>query len=234
MANIMYVDNIRVEFDQEATVLDVCRKAGVEVPNFCFHSDLSVYGACRMCMVENLDTGEISAACTTKPKNGLRIRTNTARLLKYRRMILELMLSAHCRDCTMCEKSRTCRLREMAVRFGIHHIRFSDTREHIPEDHSSPAVQVDYNKCILCGDCVRVCKEVQGMNILHFAGRGPGLHIEAGDDQLLANTHCVSCGQCSAVCTTGAITVKTRSVRPGARCTTRKSVSSSRSHLLCA
>ena len=208
MANIMYVDNIRVEFDQEATVLDVCRKAGVEVPNFCFHSDLSVYGACRMCMVENLDTGEISAACTTKPKNGLRIRTNTARLLKYRRMILELMLSAHCRDCTMCEKNRSCRLQEMAVRFGIHHVHFQDTREHIPQDQSSPAVQVDYNKCILCGDCVRVCKEVQGMGILHFAGRGPGLHIEAGDNQQLASTNCVSCGQCAAVCTTGAITVK--------------------------
>ena len=208
MANIMYVDNIRVEFDQEATVLDVCRKAGVEVPNFCFHSDLSVYGACRMCMVENLDTGEISAACTTKPKNGLRIRTNTARLLKYRRMILELMLSAHCRDCTACEKNRSCRLQEMAVRFGIHHVHFQDTREHIPQDQSSPAVQVDYNKCILCGDCVRVCKEVQGMDILHFAGRGPGLHIEAGDNQQLASTNCVSCGQCAAVCTTGAITVK--------------------------
>ena len=208
MANIMYVDNIRVEFDQEATVLDVCRKAGVEVPNFCFHSDLSVYGACRMCMVENLDTGEISAACTTKPKNGLRIRTNTARLLKYRRMILELMLSAHCRDCTACEKNRSCRLQEMAVRFGIHHVHFLDTREHIPQDQSSPAVQVDYNKCILCGDCVRVCKEVQGMGILHFAGRGPGLHIEAGDNQQLASTNCVSCGQCAAVCTTGAITVK--------------------------
>ena len=208
MANIMYVDNIRVEFDQEATVLDVCRKAGVEVPNFCFHSDLSVYGACRMCMVENLDTGEISAACTTKPKNDLRIRTNTARLLKYRRMILELMLSAHCRDCTACEKNRSCRLQEMAVRFGIHHVHFQDTREHIPQDQSSPAVQVDYNKCILCGDCVRVCKEVQGMGILHFAGRGPGLHIEAGDNQQLASTNCVSCGQCAAVCTTGAITVK--------------------------
>ena len=208
MANIMYVDNIRVEFDQEATVLDVCRKAGVEVPNFCFHSDLSVYGACRMCMVENLDTGEISAACTTKPKNGLRIRTNSARLLKYRRMILELMLSAHCRDCTACEKNRSCRLQEMAVRFGIHHVHFQDTREHIPQDQSSPAVQVDYNKCILCGDCVRVCKEVQGMGILHFAGRGPGLHIEAGDNQQLASTNCVSCGQCAAVCTTGAITVK--------------------------
>ena len=208
MANIMYVDNIRVEFDQEATVLDVCRKAGVEVPNFCFHSDLSVYGACRMCMVENLDTGEISAACTTKPKNGLRIRTNTARLLKYRRMILELMLSAHCRDCTMCEKSRTCRLREMAVRFGIHHIRFSDTREHIPEDHSSPAVQIDYNKCILCGDCVRVCEEMQGMGILNFAYRGSNLQVMPAFDRKLSETKCVSCGQCAAVCTTGAITVK--------------------------
>ncbi len=91
---IMYVDNIRVEFDDEPTIMDVCRKAGVEMPNFCFHSDLSVYGACRMCMVEDLDTGKIDAACTTKPKNGMRIRTNTSRLLKYRRMILELMLAS--------------------------------------------------------------------------------------------------------------------------------------------
>ena len=205
---IMYVDNIRVEFDEGMSVMDVCRKAGVEMPNFCFHSDLSVYGACRMCMVEDVDTGRIDAACTTAPKNGMRIRTNTSRLLKYRRMILELMLSAHCRDCTTCEKNRACRLQEMAVRFGIHHVRFNDTREHIPEDHSSPAVAVNYNKCILCGDCVRVCQEVQGMGILHFAGRGPGLHIEAGSDQPLAATHCVSCGQCAAVCTTGAITIK--------------------------
>ena len=120
---IMYVDNIRVEFDDEPTIMDVCRKAGVEMPNFCFHSDLSVYGACRMCMVEDLDTGKIDAACTTKPKNGMRIRTNTSRLLKYRRMTLELMLASHCRDCTACEKNRSCRLQEMAVRFGIHHVR---------------------------------------------------------------------------------------------------------------
>ena len=208
MANIMYVDNIRVEFDQEATVLDVCRKAGVEVPNFCFHSDLSVYGACRMCMVENLDTGESSAACTTKPKNGLRIRTNSARLLKYRRMILELMLASHCRDCTACEKNRSCRLQEMTVRFGIHHVHFKDTREHVPMDFSSPAVTFDLNKCILCGDCVRVCEEMQGMGILNFAYRGSNLQVMPAFDRKLAETKCVSCGQCAAVCTTGAITVK--------------------------
>ena len=150
---IMYVDNIRVEFDDEPTIMDVCRKAGVEMPTFCYYSDLSVYGACRMCMVEDLDTGKIDAACTTKPKNGMRIRTNTSRLLKYRRMILELMLASHCRDCTACEKNRSCRLQEMAVRFGIHHVHFKDTREHVPMDFSSPAVTFDLNKCILCGDC---------------------------------------------------------------------------------
>ena len=205
---VMYVDNIRVEYDNEPNVLEVCRKAGVEIPNFCFHSDLSVYGACRMCMVEEEGTGKIDAACTMPPKNELHIRTNTARLLKYRRMIIELLLSAHCRDCTTCEKNRACRLQEMAVRFGIHHVRFDDTREHVKMDFSSPAVTMDLNKCILCGDCVRVCHEVQGVSNLRFAGRGPGLHIATADNKPLSETHCVSCGQCSAVCTTGAITIK--------------------------
>ena len=204
---VMYVDNIRVEYDNEPNVLEVCRKAGVEIPNFCFHSDLSVYGACRMCMVEEEGTGKIDAACTMPPKNELHIRTNTARLLKYRRMIIELLLSAHCRDCTTCEKNRACRLQEMAVRFGIHHVRFDDTRKHVKMDFSSPAVTMDLNKCILCGDCVRVCHEVQGVSNLRFAGRGPGLHIATTDNKPLSETHCVSCGQCSAVCTTGAITV---------------------------
>ena len=205
---IMYVDNIRVEYDDEPSVLAVCQKAGVEMPNFCFHSDLSVYGACRMCMVEDIDTGKIDAACTMKPKDGQRIRTNTSKLLKYRRMILELLLAAHCRDCTTCEKNRSCRLQEMAMRFGIHKVRFDDTRDYVPKDSSSPAVYVDMNKCILCGDCVRVCKEVQGVDNLRFAGRGPGLYIDTVNGKPLSETDCVSCGQCAAVCTTGAITVK--------------------------
>ena len=204
---VMFVDNIRVEFDGEPSVLAVCQKAGVEMPNFCFHSDLSVYGACRMCMVED-EKGNIDAACTMQPKDGLRIRTNTARLLKYRRLILELLLSAHCRDCTTCEKNRACRLQEMAMRFGIHHVRFGDTRIQLPEDHSSPAISIDYNKCILCGDCVRVCNEIQGVGVLQFAGRGPNLRIETCNSKPISETQCVSCGQCSAVCTTGAITVK--------------------------
>ena len=209
MANgIMYVDNIRVEFDDSHnSVLEVCQKAGVEMPNFCFHSDLSVYGACRMCMVED-DKGSIEAACQMAPRDGLRIRTNTSRLLRYRRTILELILAAHCRDCTTCPKNGACRLQNMAVRFGIHDIRFEDTRPKFEEDRSSKAISVDMSKCILCGDCVRVCDEMQGMSILHFVGRGPNLSISTKDDAKLSATHCVSCGQGSAGCTPGAITVK--------------------------
>ena len=204
----MYVDNVRVEFnDEQKSVLEVCQKAGVEMPNFCFHSDLSVYGACRMCMVED-DKGAIEAACQMAPRDGLSIRTNTSRLLRYRRTIMELILAAHCRDCTTCEKNRACRLQEMAMRFGIHHVRYEDTRTYLEKDETSPSISVDYNKCILCGDCVRVCHEVQGVDILHFAGRGPNLRITTTDDLPYNQTKCVSCGQCSAVCTTGAITIK--------------------------
>ena len=171
---IMYVDNIRVEFDDEPTIMDVCRKAGVEMPNFCFHSDLSVYGACRMCMVEDVKTGKLDASCSMEPRDGMEIRTNTAKLLKHRRMILELMLSSHCRDCTTCEKSGNCRLQELAQRFGVRHIRFSDTRPRREKDYTSDAIFRDPNKCILCGDCVRVCEELQGQGILNFAFRGSG------------------------------------------------------------
>ena len=138
----------------------------------------------------------------------MEIRTNTERLRKYRKVILELLLANHCRDCTTCEKNRACRLQEMAVRFGIHHVRFDDTREHVKMDFSTPAVTMDLNKCILCGDCVRVCEEMQGMGILNFAYRGSNLQVMPAFDRKLAETKCVSCGQCAAVCTTGAITVK--------------------------
>ena len=205
---IMIIDGQRVTFDGEKNVLSVIRKAGIEIPTFCYYSDLSVYGACRMCVVENEETGKIDASCSMEPRDGMRIRTNSARLLKHRRVILELLLASHNCNCTTCEKSGHCHLQALAQQFGVRKIRFPDTREHFAIDNTSPAVLRDPNKCILCGDCVRVCEEMQGMGILNFAFRGSSAQVMPAFDRRMSETKCVSCGQCAAVCPTGAITVK--------------------------
>lgn len=203
---IMYINGERVPFDGEPNVLAVIRKAGIEMPTFCYYSDLSVYGACRMCVVED-ERGKIETSCSMQPRDGLKIKTNTARLLKHRRMILELMLASHNCSCTTCQKSGSCHLQDLAVQFGINTVRFGDNRECGEFDDTSPAIVRDPTKCILCGDCVRVCSENIGMNIIDFAHRGYNMQVTPAFGRKMSETKCVSCGQCSAVCPTGAITV---------------------------
>ena len=203
----MYVDNMRVEIEGEKNVLEVIRKAGIDLPTFCYYSELSTYGACRMCVIEN-ERGGIEAACSTVPRDGMRVRTNTPVLQKHRRMVLELILASHCRDCTTCSKSGSCRLQELALRFGVDKVRFSDNRKISGIDNSSTSIVRDPSKCILCGDCVRVCSEKQGLGIIDFAKRGSKMEVMPAFNMKLAETDCVNCGQCAAVCPTGAITVK--------------------------
>lgn len=205
---MMIVDGQRVNFDGEKNVLSVIRKAGIEMPTFCYYSDLSVYGACRMCVVEDEKTGKIDASCSMEPRDGMRISTNSARLLKHRRVILELLLASHNCNCTTCEKSGHCRLQELAQQFGVRKIRFPDTREHYEIDSSSPAVLRDPNKCILCGDCVRTCNEIQNVGVIDFMNRGSRMVVGTAFHKPIGETDCVGCGQCSAVCPTGAIVVK--------------------------
>ena len=204
---IMYIDDQRVEFDGEKNVLSVIRKAGIEIPTFCYYSELSVYGACRMCVVEN-EWGGIEASCSMLPRDGMKIKTNTLKLRKHRKMILELLLAAHCRDCTTCDKNGKCKLQELSKQYGITRVRFADTREEMEPDLSSPSIIRDPNKCILCGDCVRVCDEIQGMGVLDFAFRGSKLQVVPAFGRKLSETNCVNCGQCAAVCPTAAITIK--------------------------
>ena len=203
----MMIDNMPVEIEGEQNILAVIRKAGIDLPTFCYYSELSVYGACRMCVVED-KSGEIHASCSTPPKAGMEIRTNTPRLRKYRKMILELLLANHCRDCTTCEKNGKCKLQELAQRFGIKQVRFNNTAGESDMDTSSLAIVRDKSKCILCGDCVRMCEEVQNIGAIDFAHRGSKMCISAAFDEPINATKCIGCGQCAAVCPTGAIVVK--------------------------
>ena len=205
---IMTIDGQAIEFTDEPNVLSVIRKAGIDIPTLCYHSELSIYGACRLCTVED-DRGKTFASCSEKPRDGMIIYTNTPRLMRYRKLILELLLAAHCRDCTTCIKSGECHLQELAHRMGVHEIRFENVREIQPIDTSSHANIRDPNKCILCGDCVRMCDNVQNINAIDFAYRGTDAQVIPAFNKKIAETDCVGCGQCRVVCPTGAISIHT-------------------------
>ena len=203
----MTINNRRVTFTNERNVLSVIRKSGIDLPTFCYHSELSTYGACRMCVVED-DRGRVFASCSEVPRDGMVIYTNTPRLQHHRKMIIELLLAAHCRDCTTCAKNGVCTLQKLSRQLGITKVRFENNKKQLPLDTSSECVIRDPNKCILCGDCVRTCEEIQGLGILDFALRGSKMQVTPAFNKDLAQTDCVGCGQCRAVCPTGAISIK--------------------------
>lgn len=201
------IDGRKVEFTNEKNVLSVIRKAGIDIPTLCYHSELSTFGACRLCTVED-DRGRMFASCSEEPRDGMVIHTNTGKLRKYRKLIVELLLAAHCRDCTTCEKSGDCNLQMLAHRFGIMDVRFKNYKEPMPLDFSSPSIVRDPNKCILCGNCVRVCSELQGVGALGFAHRGSEAMVMPAFDKKITETDCVNCGQCRVFCPTGAISIR--------------------------
>lgn len=203
----MIIDGQRVEFNDEKNILSVIRKAGIELPTFCYHSELSIYGACRMCMVED-KWGSTLTSCSTPPKDDMEIWTNTDKLKKHRKMILELLLANHDRDCTTCEKSGRCKLQEIALKVGVKKIRFGQEKKVMPIDDLGPSIVRNPNKCILCGDCVRACQEIQGVGVLDFAYRGSKLQVTTAFNKGLHEVDCVNCGQCRVVCPTGALMIK--------------------------
>lgn len=202
------INGKKVEFTDEKNVLTIIRKAGIDMPTLCYHSELSTFGACRLCTVEN-DRGQCFASCSEEPRDGMVIYTHTERLRRHRKLIVELLLAAHCRDCTTCMKSGECVLQDLAHKMGVREVRFQDYKEHKPVDYSSPSIVRDPNKCILCGNCVRVCSEIQGVGVLGFAHRGTDAEVTPAFNKKLSQTTCVSCGQCRVYCPTGALTIRT-------------------------
>lgn len=204
----MTIDGLRVEFTDEPNVLAVIRKAGIDLPTLCYHSELSVFGACRLCTVED-DRGKTFASCSEKPKDGMVIHTSTARLIRYRKLLIELILASHDRDCTTCIRNGACALQDIAAKLGINYVRFKNTKPTYPLDLSSPSIVRNPNKCILCGDCVRMCTNVQAVNAIDIAHRGTEATVQPAFNKTLLETDCVNCGQCLQVCPTGALTVHT-------------------------
>lgn len=205
----LFIDNTEVTFTDEKTVLEVIRNNGFNVPTFCDRPDLTQFGACRMCVVEQEGRG-IQASCTMPPREGIRIHLNSAKVRKIRKTILELLLANHDRECTTCDKSGNCDLQKYAEEYGIKKIKYVQLK---PEDMKAiddfnPSIKRDPNKCILCGACVRACTEFQGHSVLGFTNRGSNTVVQPMNGRLLSEVDCVFCGQCQAVCPTGALTIK--------------------------
>ena len=201
------INGKKYQFTNEKNILTIIRNAGIEVPTLCYQPELSIFGACRLCTVED-DRGRCFASCSEEPRDGMVIYTHTERLRKHRKLIIELLLAAHCRDCTTCDKHGKCTLQKLAYQHGISKVRFDNHREIQPVDFSSPSIVRDPNKCILCGNCVRVCNEIQGIGVLGFTHRGTDAMVSPAFNRSLVDTNCVGCGQCRAVCPTGALTIR--------------------------
>ena len=198
------IEGKKVAIEGEKNVLELVRKAGYNIVTFCYQPELAAFGACRMCLVE-VD-GKVVTSCTVPPKDGMQIRVHTDQVRKLRRINLELMLASGNHDCTLCGKSGNCKLQKLAKDMGVTQIRFKKKKVDSARDVTAPALVRDPSKCILCGNCVRICNEVQGIGAIDFAYRGYKAKIaSAFDTNMCDNKECVSCGQCARVCPTGAL-----------------------------
>lgn len=205
--NFVTVDGRDIPIEGERNLLELIRKAGIDIPTFCYHSDLSVYGACRLCIVD-LEGRGIVTSCSTAPEPGMKVKTKTEEIREIRKIAVELLLANHDQSCPTCPKSASCQLQNLARRLGIQEVRFKRTHHPVPVDRTSPSLVRDPNKCVLCGDCVRACAEIQGIGAIDFAGRGATSTVLPAFGKDLNKVECVYCGLCASVCPTGAITPK--------------------------
>ncbi|MBX3043354.1 MAG: [FeFe] hydrogenase, group A [Candidatus Kapabacteria bacterium] len=203
----MIIDGKKINFDKERNILEVVRKAKIEIPTFCYHSELSVYGACRLCLVEVEGRGILSS-CSVIPEDGLVVKTNTSQIREMRKVTIELLLASYNHNCPSCSKNSSCKLQDIAFKLGVDKIRFKKFDKQLPIDNSSESLVRDPNKCILCGDCVRACEEIQGIGALDFVSRGSNVSVQPAFMKSLSQVDCVYCGQCARVCPTGSIVPK--------------------------
>ncbi len=207
MVNIK-INGVPVSAPKGSTILEAARIAGIEIPTLCFLKDINEIGACRICVVQVKGARSLVASCVYPINEGMEVYTNSPKVLESRKMTLELILSNHDKKCLSCVRSGNCELLKLCHSLGVDDSSFSGARTETEVDASSAHMIRDNGKCILCRRCSAVCEKVQGVGVIGANERGFRTVIGTSFENGLADTTCVSCGQCIAVCPTGALREK--------------------------
>jgi iron-only hydrogenase group A len=210
MVNLI-IDGIKVEVPKGTTVLEASKLSGAKIPTLCFLKEVNEVADCRMCVVQ---VGKkLLASCTLPAENGMEIKTNTAEVREARKMVVELLLSNHKRECTTCIRSENCDLQTVAKELNIRDIRYSGEKSGGSLDNSSCSVVRDPEKCILCGRCISTCGNIQTVHAINFSGRGFETKVTTSYERPLGESLCINCGQCILACPVGALHEK-ESIKP--------------------
>ena len=204
MVNVK-VNGIDVQVPQNATVLEAAKIAGINIPTLCYLKDINEIGACRLCLVEVKGARGLVTACVYPVNEGMEIFTNTERVRAARKMNIELVLSAHRKDCLSCIRSTSCELQKLANEFGVDENYFNSDEKPITIDDSSVSIVRDASKCILCRRCVAACSKLQETNIIAPQNRGYDTTVAPYLGKMLGDTTCINCGQCIVACPVGAL-----------------------------